>query len=208
MVSSLSRCSRLLKFSAHTAACLLGGLWVWGNFGLGRAQASAVVPAASPLHLEVSTATIAPTTANDIVHDPALFLPQAPQRVSRLVLRLSERRLYGYHGDHEIVAYDVAIGRNEWETPTGAFTVFQQQQHPAWEHPFTGEVVPPGPDNPLGARWIGFWTDGTNAIGFHGTPDEYLIGEAVSHGCVRLRNADVIELYDLIALGTAVVVLP
>lgn len=208
MVSFLSRCRRPVRLSLPTAAGVFISLWMADSFSLGQAQAAAVKPPDRPLPLEVSMAAIAPLPNNDIVRDPALFLPQAPQRVSRLVLRLSERRLYGYHGDREIVAYDVAIGRDEWETPTGAFTVFQQQQHPAWEHPFTGEVVAPGPDNPLGARWIGFWTDGTNAIGFHGTPDEHLIGEAVSHGCVRMRNADVIELYDLIALGTAVVVLP
>ena len=208
MVLSLRRDSGPWRFSSYTAACLLGGFSVWGSLGLGRAQASAVMPANSPLPVEVSAAAISPTAANHIVRDPALFLPQAPQRVSRLVLRLSERRLYGYHGDREIVAYDVAIGRNEWETPAGAFTVFQQQQHPAWEHPFTGEVVPPGPDNPLGARWIGFWTDGKDTIGFHGTPTVESIGYAASHGCVRMRNEDVIALFEKVQVGTTVVVEP
>lgn len=139
---------------------------------------------------------------------PELFLPVPSRQVSRLVLHLSGRRLYAYQGDREVASYPVAVGRESWETPTGEFTVFQRQQNPAWEHPLTGAVVPPGPDNPLGARWLGFWTDGTNAIGFHGTPHEHLIGEAVSHGCVRMRNADVIELYDRVALGTLVIVLP
>lgn len=142
------------------------------------------------------------------IGDPSLFLPVPSDRVSRLVLRLSERQLYAYGGDREIARYPVAVGRDEWETPTGEFTIFQRQQHPAWEHPFTGAIVPPGPDNPLGARWLGFWTDGTNAVGFHGTPDEHLIGEAVSHGCVRMRNTDVIELYDRVEIGTPVIVLP
>ncbi|MBE9140931.1 L,D-transpeptidase [Nodosilinea sp. LEGE 07088] len=142
------------------------------------------------------------------VDNPALLLPVPSRRVSRLVLHLSERRLYAYQGDRQVASYPVAVGRDSWETPTGEFTVFQRQQHPAWEHPLTGAIVPPGPDNPLGARWLGFWTDGTNAIGFHGTPDEHLIGEAVSHGCVRMRNTDVIELYDRVELGTSVIVLP
>ncbi|MDB9528879.1 L,D-transpeptidase [Oscillatoria sp. CS-180] len=146
--------------------------------------------------------------ASDAISVPSLYLPEPSQQISRLVLRLSERRLYAYQGDREIATYPVAVGRDDWETPVGEFTVFQLQQHPAWEHPMTGEIVPPGPDNPLGSRWIGFWTDGTNAIGFHGTPHEHLIGEAVSHGCVRLRNADVIELYERVGLGTQVVVLP
>jgi lipoprotein-anchoring transpeptidase ErfK/SrfK len=143
-----------------------------------------------------------------VLQDPALYLPEASQQISRLVLRLSERRLYAYRGDRAVASYPVSVGRDDWETPTGEFTIFQRQQHPAWEHPLTGEVMPPGPDNPLGARWLGFWTDGTNAIGFHGTPQEHLIGQAVSHGCVRMRNADVIELYDLVELGTTVIVVP
>lgn len=144
----------------------------------------------------------------DSVNNPMLFLPADYQRVSQLVLKLSERRLYAYLGDRAVASYPVAIGRDNWETPVGTFTIFQRQQNPAWEHPFTGTIVPPGPDNPLGARWLGFWTDGRNAIGFHGTPHEELIGTAVSHGCVRLRNADVIELYEWVELGTPVLVVP
>ncbi|WP_448572469.1 L,D-transpeptidase, partial [Trichothermofontia sp.] len=67
-------------------------------------------------------------------------------------------------------------------------------------------VIPPGPDNPLGPRWIGFWTDGKNFIGFHGTPNESLIGQAVSHGCVRMRNQDIQALYAQVEMGTPVVV--
>jgi hypothetical protein len=158
--------------------------------------------------LRLHSAIAAPLPSPPGVDDPALYLPVPSRRVSRLVLHLSERKLYAYQGDREVASYPVAVGRDSWETPTGEFTVFQRQQNPAWEHPLTGEIVSPGPDNPLGARWLGFWTDGTNAIGFHGTPDEHLIGEAVSHGCVRMRNADVVDLYDRVELGTPVIVLP
>ncbi|MEO1395766.1 MAG: L,D-transpeptidase [Cyanobacteria bacterium J06634_5] len=125
-----------------------------------------------------------------------------------LVLTLSERRLDVYEGDRISVSYPVAVGREGWLTPIGEFTVFQKQADPAWEHPLTGEIVAPGPQNPLGSRWIGFWTDGTNSIGFHGTPDESVIGSAVSHGCVRMRNDDVLALYDYIGMETPVTVLP
>lgn len=125
-----------------------------------------------------------------------------------LVLNLSARRVSVYWGDMLVASYAVAVGREGWNTPTGEFSVFQKQVNPAWEHPFTGEVLPPGPDNPLGARWIGFWSDGTNSIGFHGTPDESVIGSAVSHGCVRMHNEDVLALYELVGLDTPVTVLP
>ena len=173
-------------------------------------SSSAAWAVAQPLNINSSSASAAlsPTPAPQAVHDSSLFLPTPSERLTLLVLKLSERRLYGYQGDRQVVSYPVAIGRADWETPTGDFTVQQRQQHPTWQHPFTGELVPPGPENPLGVRWIGFWTDGNNAIGFHGTPDEHLIGQAVSHGCVRMRNADVVELYERVRVGTRVIVQP
>lgn len=131
------------------------------------------------------------------------FLPRVEQR---LVLDLSDRRVYLYVNDEQIAAYPVAVGRAGWETPTGEFEVFQRVADPVWQHPFTEEIVPPGPENPLGARWLGFWTDGTNFIGFHGTPQEELIGQAVSHGCVRMRNADIEVLFEQVEVGTPVIV--
>ncbi len=66
----------------------------------------------------------------------------------------------------------------------------------------------PGPKSPLGERWIGFWTNGKNTIGFHGTSGEHLIGQAVSHGCVRMRNADIKAMFDMVEVGTPVIVKP
>ncbi|MEG3440191.1 L,D-transpeptidase [Pannus brasiliensis CCIBt3594] len=126
---------------------------------------------------------------------------------TRLVLNLKQRRLYVYRGDKAIASYRVAIGRKGWETPIGQFSVIQMVRDPAWEHPLTGQIVPSGGKNPLGARWIGFWTDGKNSIGFHGTPDEHLIGRAVSHGCVRMRNRDIKTLFEKVSVGTPVTVL-
>lgn len=143
---------------------------------------------------EARSVSAASTSSRDLV---------APS-VLNLELRLGERRLLVYGGEMLLASYDVAVGREGWTTPTGEFSVLQKQTNPAWEHPFTGEVVQPGPDNPLGTRWIGFWTDGQNAIGFHGTPDESVIGSAVSHGCVRMRNEDIVALYEQVRVDTPV----
>jgi lipoprotein-anchoring transpeptidase ErfK/SrfK len=70
------------------------------------------------------------------------------------------------------------------------------------------EVVPPGPANPLGERWIGFAHGDNWTLGIHGTPHPELLGKAVSHGCVRMRNADVRRVYDNVEIGTTVVVRP
>lgn len=125
-----------------------------------------------------------------------------------LVIRLSDRRVDIYQKEHLLTSYPIAVGRDGWETPTGRYQVIQKIQNPAWEHPFTGEIVPPGPDNPLGMRWIGFWTDGTNYIGFHGTPNEETVGQAASHGCIRMLNQDVLALFEKVSIGTPVIVQP
>lgn len=142
-------------------------------------------------------------------HSPAVTLP-ALSRAStvRLVVDLSDRRVYLYKGKKLRTSYPLAVGQPGWETPTGTFRVIQMDKQPAWQHPITGTIVSPGPDSPLGKRWIGFLLNDKSLIGFHGTNQEDLIGKAVSHGCLRMRNKDVIALYTQISLGTPVKVQP
>ncbi|MDY7005702.1 MAG: L,D-transpeptidase [Cyanobacteriota bacterium] len=130
------------------------------------------------------------------------------QQLTQVVLRLGERRVYVYEGEQEIASYPVAVGKPGWETPTGEFEVIQLVENPQWQNPWTGEVMPAGPNTALGLRWIGFWTDGKDTIGFHGTPTVESIGYAASHGCVRMRNEDVIALFEKVQVGTTVVVEP
>jgi len=138
---------------------------------------------------------------------PDRFLPK-PQPQTRLVIRLGARRVYVYEDDRVKTSFPVAVGRRGWETPTGNYRVLQMIQNPAWQNPFTGEVIAPGRENPLGTRWIGFWTDGNNYIGFHGTPNEETIGTSASHGCVRMFDRDVQKLFEMVAIGTPVSVVP
>ena len=134
--------------------------------------------------------------------------PSSSEQPVELILQLNERQLYVYRGDRLEKTFPVAVGRTGWETPTGTFEVSYMLENPGWTNPFTGELMPPGPENPLGERWIAFWTDGHNEIGFHGTPNHDSIGHAASHGCVRLHNEHIRELYELATPGTAVTVLP
>jgi lipoprotein-anchoring transpeptidase ErfK/SrfK len=125
---------------------------------------------------------------------------------SQVVVDLSDRRAYVYTKDEVIASYPIAVGKKGWETPTGSFQIMHMQHYPAWRHPITGKVFAAGTDSPLGDRWIGFWSDGRNQIGFHGTPDVEVIGTAISHGCLRMRNPDVRMLYKQVGLGTTVIV--
>jgi len=103
--------------------------------------------------------------------------------------------------------YDVAIGAIGFETPAGQYHITNKQVNPTWYVPdrewagdLAGEVIPPGPDNPLKARWMGFY----DGAGIHGTDEESSIGTAASHGCVRMRVTEVKELYDVIPDGTPI----
>jgi len=125
---------------------------------------------------------------------------------SRLVVDLSDRRSYVYQNERLSASYPVAIGKEGWQTPTGSFKVLQMRKNPVWRHPLTGEVVRKSVNNPLGSRWIGFWSDGRSQIGFHGTNDKQLVGQAVSHGCLRMENQDVEKIYEHVAIGTPVIV--
>lgn len=139
---------------------------------------------------------------------PPSKVPAAPLQSPELVVDLSDRRLYVYKQRRLLADYPIAIGQDGWETPIGSFRVMHMQRNPDWRHPITGQIFPPGPENPLGRHWIGFWSDGRNEIGFHGTNQEELIGLAVSHGCLRMRNRDVEALYQTVFLGTSVSIRP
>ncbi len=121
-----------------------------------------------------------------------------------LILKLKERKVYVYKGDKVVANYPVAVGKKGWETPTGDWYVMEKIVNPGWTSFKNGQVIKPGPNNPLGERWIGFWTDGQDVIGFHGTPSVKSIGTAASHGCVRMFDKDVKALYPLVKIGTTV----
>jgi lipoprotein-anchoring transpeptidase ErfK/SrfK len=122
----------------------------------------------------------------------------------KLVLKLTEKQVYVYQGEQVLNKYPVAIGKAGWETPIGEWKVLEMIKNPGWTNFKNGKVIKPGPQNPLGERWIGFWTDGKDTIGFHGTPDVKSVGTAASHGCVRMFNQDVRVLFDLVKVGTPV----
>ena len=105
--------------------------------------------------------------------------------------------------------YTVAVGQAGLETPAGTYSIDDKQVNPSWHVPdsawagdLAGQVIPPGPDDPLKARWMGFY----NGAGIHGTDDIASLGTAASHGCIRMAIPDVIELYDQVPLGTPIYV--
>lgn len=158
------------------------------------------------------SATLSPTSLLQIGEPELPPLGEAskylPGSLMHLVLDLSDRRVYVYQGDQVIANYPVAVGKPGWETRPGTYEVINMEIDPIFKSFKTGRLIQPGPDNPLGPRWIGFWTDGKTQMGFHGTNEPELIGQAVSHGCVRMHNQDVIALYEKVGVGIPVTVKP
>lgn len=117
-----------------------------------------------------------------------------------IVINLPSRTLEFYSGSTLIKVYPVAIGKPSTPTPTGTFSIINKEVNPWWFPPRGGTAVPSGPDNPLGYRWMGFLP----MYGIHGTNAPWAIGTAVSNGCVRMHEADVEELYEVVPYGTPV----
>lgn len=151
----------------------------------------------------------APVQAREIVPfgDPR-FAP------GTVIVRTGERRLYLVTGPGQAIRYTVAVGKagKQWR---GLKYVDEMQMHPAWSPPASVKRDKPGlpaviaggaPNNPMGARVIGLGPSGQYAI--HGTNMPGSVGTAASYGCFRMHNADVIDLYGRVRLGTPVVVTP
>lgn len=144
-------------------------------------------------------------------------LPDAPRE--GIVINVAEMRLYYFpdapQGEpREVVTHPVSIGRGEWETPIGFTRITRKKVDPTWTPPESvrvahvergnpplPDVVPAGPDNPLGRHAL--YLDLPSYL-LHGTNRPYGIGMRVTHGCIRLYPEDVERLHERVAVGTKV----
>jgi lipoprotein-anchoring transpeptidase ErfK/SrfK len=102
--------------------------------------------------------------------------------------------------------YSIAVGQSGYDTPAGLYHIDDRTIDPTWYVPpnaswagsLAGHVIPPGPENPLKARWLGFG----GGRGIHGTAEDSSIGSAASHGCIRMHVSDVVQLYPRVPLNT------
>jgi L,D-transpeptidase ErfK/SrfK len=135
----------------------------------------------------------------------------ANQDDTALVINVPQRMLFLRGSDSPAVGYPVALGRRDWPTPLGDFTVIGKEQEPTWDVPLSIQEemrreghpvlqkVPPGPANPLGAFWLGL---SIGSVGIHGTNAPSSIFRHTTHGCIRLHPDDIALLYPRVAAGT------
>jgi lipoprotein-anchoring transpeptidase ErfK/SrfK len=125
---------------------------------------------------------------------------------SVIVIRRGSNRLFLYHFDRLRRLFRVATGQSIYPTPLGRFQIQVKWRNPWWYPPNSRwargqKPIPPGPNNPLGTRWMGLSAPG---VGIHGTPNPASIGYSVSHGCIRMYISDAEWLFNAVDIGTTV----
>lgn len=128
-----------------------------------------------------------------------------------IIVTLSKRQVALYNGEHLVKTYRCAIGTPDHPTPVGNWKIVLKRKNPTWVNPGSAwatsmpKTIPPGPTNPLGLRALNLNASG---IRLHGTTSLSSIGTAASHGCMRMRNQDIVDLFDRVKVGTPVFIIP
>jgi hypothetical protein len=129
-----------------------------------------------------------------------------------IVVHVDTNRLDLYEGFGVTHSWDVATAKPGWTTPVGEWSLYQKRENPTWHNPALDSwgadlpaVVPGGPGNPMGTRALYITAPGL--IRIHGTTSPESIGRYASHGCIRMHNEQVEELYDLVPIGTKVIIM-
>lgn len=146
----------------------------------------------------VVAAVFAVQTVAQTVPEQAAKQPVAAHK-RVIVVSLEDRKLALVEDGQVVKIYPVAVGKPSTPSPVGTFTIERRVMNPTYSH--DGRVVAPGPNNPVGTRWMGLSIRG---YGIHGTNAPNSIGKAASHGCIRMGKADLEALYPLVAVGDTV----
>lgn len=165
---------------------------------------------------------IDPLTRQPLIQNPDSFKAQATaiprelvsysgkQAPGTIVIDTKERRLYFVMPDGKAMRYGVGVGRPGFEWG-GSMAITRKQEWPTWtpppqmlkRRPDLPRFMPGGPENPMGARALYL---GSSLYRIHGSNEPETIGQAVSSGCIRMVNDDVIDLFERARVGTRVVV--
>jgi len=172
-------------------------------FDLGFNEISDANPETDPFVPENGTKVEVPTE---------WILPDVKVR-DGIIINISERRLFLFPNKNSkfVYTYPIGIGDNGTETPKGTFKIIQKRVNPNWnvpksirkEDPKLPNVVPPGPDNPLGTHALRL---SLPTVLIHGTNRPWGIGRKVSHGCIQLYPEDIPRLFDQVEVGTRVTI--
>ncbi len=172
-------------------------------YDLGSTEMTAANPGVDPF---------VPDTGHRIVIPTEWILPDVPAREG-IVINLAEMRLYFFPGEGSRIftTFPAGIGDEGKDTPAGKFTIVEKIRNPAWhvpesirkERPELPAVVPPGPENPMGSYALRL---SNRSILIHGTNRPWGIGTRGSHGCIRMFEEDIVQLFYMVQRGTPVTI--
>lgn len=146
------------------------------------------------------------------INIPSQFTLPSHQ-TNEIVINVSKRRLFYFMPNNQVFTAPIAVGRTGWETPKAIAYVERKVTDPYWKIPkeliadkakqgvIVPEIIPPGPNNPLGQYAM---TLSLPSYLIHGTNDPTTIGKRISAGCIRLYPKDIAILFDLVPVGTKV----
>jgi lipoprotein-anchoring transpeptidase ErfK/SrfK len=140
-----------------------------------------------------------PRAITDAAQIPQANMDAQQQARRRIVVSIADRKLALVENGKVVKIYRVAVGAKVSPSPKGEYTIVHRIPEPTYYAP--GVIIPPGKDNPLGPRWIGLSVKG---FGIHGTNQPRSIGRSLSHGCIRMRNRDVEDLFARVRVGDVV----
>ena len=180
-------------------------------------SALALLPAAAVLmapvwaQASVPASALAPALAPAAPIAPAAPATAVQTSTREIVLQLSKRTISLRENGKVVGSWPVAIGDPRTPTPVGQFTVQNKVLNPKYQSTKSGKInATVGPNGPLGDRWLGFQQSGPNQYGIHGTPAAWAwtvtSRSAVTNGCVRMLHEHVRKLFDLVEVGTPVIV--
>lgn len=139
----------------------------------------------------VKTHFISAQTRLTIIADKASYKTVVNSAQKSILISLSQHTLYLHCNGEIYKQYRIAVGKSSTPTPRGEFSIINKKMNPG---------------GPFGVRWMGFHPNPWPSYGIHGTNAPSSIGKSVSHGCIRLHNEDVKELYSLVNIGTPVTI--
>ncbi len=151
-----------------------------------------------------------PKAGTELTITSAHILP--PDVREGIVINLSELRLFYFAKNGSVMTFPIGIGQEGWQTPVGKTRIASKRKNPAWippasireEDPELPDIIPAGPDNPLGEYAL--YLDWKKFL-IHGTNRPYGVGKRSSHGCIRLYPEDIETLFNAVDIGTKVTII-
>ena len=196
------------KLAPLAAACAVGAVFVFASQALAAAgMANRFFDPITRSWVEYGPSA-GPSAKSPVSREVVAY--DGPYGANTIIVDTSERRLYYVQADGTAVKYGVGVGREGFQW-AGTNRITRKAEWPGWTPPPAMRQRRPdlplhmegGPNNPLGARAMYI---GSTYYRIHGSNEPWTIGQAVSSGCIRMANEDVIHLYEMVQVGTKVVV--